>query len=51
MRIFKIASQDNTRVITMKLWRKIMVILRSGLILHYWHQRALTRGSIVNGMG
>ena len=51
MRMFEIASHDNTRIIVMKLWRKIMVVLRSVLIPHYWHQKSLTRESIGNGMG
>ena len=49
MRMFRIALQDNTRLITMRPWRKIMVVLRSEPIPHYRLQRFLTRGNIVNG--
>lgn len=49
MRTYKTASQVNTRLIAMRPWRKIMVVLRSEPIPHYRLQRFLTRGNIVNG--
>lgn len=47
MRMFGIASPDNARVIVMKLWRKIMVVLKSGLIPHYWYQRSSSGKTLV----
>lgn len=50
MTMFRIVSPDNTRVIVMKLWRKIMVVLKSGLIPHYWYQRSSLGKMLVEGV-
>lgn len=50
MRMFRIVSPDNTRVIVMKLWRKIMVVLKSGLMPHYWYQRSSLEKMLVKGV-